>query len=448
MNLIFTFNIVTFWQGFQLENVSYLAINIGILILLLLLNAIISGSEVAMFSLTNEERSRCRESENSRERSIIKLLDNPQRLLATLLIFINLVNITFITLATFLTYQYFGKENPVATVILTFGVTFIIVFFGEMIPKVYANQNTLTFAKITVPIVEFASIIFKPIASLLLSISSLFNNAIERKGYNITTEDLNHALEITTGKDTSEQEKDILKGIVNFGNTSSRQVMQSRLNITAFDSRWNFHELLDKINKSGYSRVPVYKEKIDKIEGILYIKDLLPHIDRDEKFDWQALLHVPFFIPESKKIDDLLYDFQEKRVHMAIVVNEYGETEGLVTMEDIIEEIVGDINDEYDEGTKEYKKLNDTTYEFEAKTTLNDFSKILNITPEELENVKGDSETVAGLLLELFGRLPNASEEITHERFKFTIVSADNKRIKKIKVQLLPKKETAVDAPE
>jgi putative hemolysin len=448
MNLIFTFNIVTFWQGFQLENVSYLAINIGILILLLLLNAIISGSEVAMFSLTNEERSRCRESENSRERSIIKLLDNPQRLLATLLIFINLVNITFITLATFLTYQYFGKENPVATVILTFGVTFIIVFFGEMIPKVYANQNTLTFAKITVPIVEFASIIFKPIASLLLSISSLFNNAIERKGYNITTEDLNHALEITTGKDTSEQEKDILKGIVNFGNTSSRQVMQSRLNITAFDSRWNFHELLDKINKSGYSRVPVYKEKIDKIEGILYIKDLLPHIDRDEKFDWQALLHVPFFIPESKKIDDLLYDFQEKRVHMAIVVNEYGETEGLVTMEDIIEEIVGDINDEYDEGTKEYKKLNDTTYEFEAKTTLNDFSKILNITPEEFENVKGDSETVAGLLLELFGRLPNASEEITHERFKFTIVSADNKRIKKIKVQLLPKKETAVDAPE
>jgi putative hemolysin len=426
---------------FQTVNsLPYYAINIGILVLLLFLNAIISGSEVAFFSLTSDERSRCRESENSAERSIIKLLDNPQRLLATLLISVNLVNITFIVLASMLTYSATGsKDSTITTVILTFGVTFVIVFFGELIPKVYANQNNLKFAKITVPIVEFATFIFKPIATLLLAIPRLFENSIERKGYNITAEELNHALEITTGKDTTEKEKDILKGVVNFGNTSSRQIMRSRLEITAFDLDWDFHELMDKINKSGYSRIPVYKDKIDKIEGILYIKDLLPHIDKDEHFEWQPLLHSPFFIPENKKIDDLLYDFQEKRVHMAIVVNEYGETEGLVTMEDIIEEIVGDIHDEYDVEDIEYKKIDDNTYEFEAKTALNDFYKVLNIDTETFESVKGESESVAGLILELFGRLPNASEEIEHEQFKFNIISADNKRIKKIRVVIKPK---------
>lgn len=442
LNHIFSF---LFPLGFfqTVNSVPYYAINIGILVLLLFLNAIISGSEVAFFSLTSDERSRCRESENSAERSIIKLLDNPQRLLATLLISVNLVNITFIVLASMLTYSATGsKDSTITTVILTFGVTFVIVFFGELIPKVYANQNNLKFAKLTVPIVEFATFIFKPIATMLLAIPRLFENSIERKGYNITAEELNHALEITTGKDTTEKEKDILKGVVNFGNTSSRQIMRSRLEITAFDLDWDFHELMDKINKSGYSRIPVYKDKIDKIEGILYIKDLLPHIDKDEHFEWQPLLHSPFFIPENKKIDDLLYDFQEKRVHMAIVVNEYGETEGLVTMEDIIEEIVGDIHDEYDVEDIEYKKIDDNTYEFEAKTALNDFYKVLNIDPETFESVKGDSESVAGLILELFGRLPNASEEIEHEQFKFNIISADNKRIKKIRVIIKPAAST------
>jgi putative hemolysin len=418
---------------------AFYAINIGILVLLLCLNAIISGSEVAFFSLTSDERARCRESEIGSERAIVKLLDNPQRLLATLLIFINLVNITFIVLASYLTWQVTGsKDSPVTIIILTFGVTFVIVFFGELIPKVYANQNNLRFAKLTVPIVEVANVIFKPISALLLGISGLFANSIERKGYNITAEELNHALEITTGKDTTAKEKDILKGVVNFGNTSSRQVMRSRLDITAFDLDWDFHELMDKINKSGYSRVPVYKDKIDKIEGILYIKDLLPHLDKDEHFEWQPLIHTPFFIPENKKIDDLLYDFQEKRVHMAIVVNEYGETEGLVTMEDIIEEIVGDIHDEYDVESVDFKKIDENTYEFEAKTALNDFFKITNVDAETFEKVKGESESLAGLVLELFGRLPNASEEIEFERFKFNIISADNKRIKKVRVSITP----------
>ncbi len=421
------------------SSLPFYAINIGILVLLLCLNGIISGSEVAFFSLTSDERARCRESENGSERAIVKLLDNPQRLLATLLIFINLVNITFIVLASYLTWQITGsKDSPITIIILTFGVTFVIVFFGELIPKVYANQNNLRFAKLTVPIVEVAHVIFKPISALLLGISGLFANSIERKGYNITAEELNHALEITTGKDTTAKEKDILKGVVNFGNTSSRQVMRSRLDITAFDLDWDFHELMDKINKSGYSRVPVYKDKIDKIEGILYIKDLLPHLDKDEHFEWQPLIHSPFFIPENKKIDDLLYDFQEKRVHMAIVVNEYGETEGLVTMEDIIEEIVGDIHDEYDVESVDFKKIDENTYEFEAKTALNDFFKITNVESETFEKVKGESESLAGLILELFGRLPNASEEIEFERFKFNIISADNKRIKKVRVYITP----------
>jgi putative hemolysin len=442
MLLIFNslLNILQLVGFFQTTNTwPFYAVNIGILILLLLLNAIVSGSEVAFFSLTSEERARCRESENSSERAIVKLLDNPQRLLATLLIFINLVNITFIVLASYITWQSFPKDSTVTIIILTFGVTFVIVFFGELIPKVYANQNNLRFAKLTVPIVEFANFIFKPISSLLLGISNLFANSIERKGYNITAEELNHALEITTGKDTTEKEKDILKGVVNFGNTSSRQIMKSRLDISAFDLDWNFHELMDKINKSGYSRVPVYKDKIDKIEGILYIKDLLPHIDKDETFEWQPLIHTPFFVPENKKIDDLLYDFQEKRVHMAIVVNEYGETEGLVTMEDIIEEIVGDIHDEYDVESVDFIKIDENTYEFEAKTALNDFCKIMNIEAETLEKVRGESESLAGLILELFGRLPNASEEIVFEQFKFNIISADNKRIKKIRVTTTPK---------
>ncbi len=428
------------WQAASTDSMVY--ISIGALLLLLALNAIISGSEVALFTLSSDERARMRESENKSERAIVALLDNPQRLLATLLIFINLVNITFITLATILTQKLLGsKDNPIAVIILTFGVTFVIVFFGEMIPKVYANQYNLRFAKLTVPIIEFASFIFRPIASMLLAISNLFTHSVERKGYSISAEELHHALEITTGKDTSEQEKDILKGVVNFGNTSARQIMRSRLDITAFDLDWDFHELLDKINKSGYSRVPVYKDKIDKIEGVLYIKDLLPHIDKDENFPWQKLLHNPFFIPESKKIDDLLYDFQEKRVHMAIVVNEYGETEGLVTMEDIMEEIVGDIHDEYDTEAIEYKKLDENLYEFEAKATLNDFCKVLNINVDELDEARGSSESVGGMLLELFGRLPNASEDISYKQFKFTVVSADNKRIKKVKVLVSPPKE-------
>ncbi|MDR6563934.1 MULTISPECIES: gliding motility-associated protein GldE [unclassified Arcicella] len=416
---------------------SVYGINALILLGLLILSALLAGSEVAFFSLSADERAACRESDSGTERKISKLLDKPQLLLATLLISINLVNITFITIATYVTEQVVGekeKEGLVATLVLLVGVTFIITFFGELIPKVWAQQNNLRFAKITAPLLEIATVIFQPLSSLLLGISNIIEKRVERKGYTITADELNHALEITTGKDTSEQEKDLLKGIVNFGSTSAKSVMRSRRDITAFDIAFDFHELMDKINKSGYSRVPVYKETVDKIEGILYIKDLLPHLEKDEHFKWQDLLHQTFFIPESKKIDDLLYDFQEKRVHMAVVVNEYGETEGIVTMEDIIEEIVGDIHDESDVEDLGYVKLNDGSFEFEGKVSLNDVCRALSVDNDYFDKARGDSESLAGLLIELFTRLPHAGEEVEYDKYKFRISSVDTRRIKKVKV--------------
>lgn len=430
---------------------SVYGINALILLGLLILSAMLAGSEVAFFSLSADERAACRESDSSTERKISKLLDKPQQLLATLLISINLVNITFITIATYVTELVVGeeeKEGLLATLILLVGVTFIITFFGELIPKVWAQQNNLRFARITAPLIEAATFIFQPLSSILLGISNIIEKRVERKGYTITADELNHALEITTGKDTSEQEKDILKGIVNFGSTSAKSVMRSRRDITAFDITYDFHELMDKINKSGYSRVPVYKETIDKIEGILYIKDLLPHLEKDEHFKWQDLLHQTFFIPESKKIDDLLYDFQEKRVHMAVVVNEYGETEGIVTMEDIIEEIVGDIHDESDVEDLGYVKLNDGSFEFEGKVSLNDVCRALSLDNDYFDKAKGDSESLAGLLIELFTRLPHAGEEIEYEKYKFRISSVDTRRIKKVKVTPKALEETNIPTKE
>ncbi len=407
------------------------------LILLLLLTALLAGAEVALFSLNNDQRSTIREGEGKSEKTLTKLLDKPQKLLATLLISINFVNIIFITLSNYLTEQIVGKESIETlwvTLFLLFGVTFIITFFGELIPKVWAQQNNVKFALFAGPIIEFFAFLFAPISKTLMGISNLIEKNVERKSYTLTTQELNHALEITTDENTSEREKDILKGILNFGNISVKGVMRPRPEIVAFETSLDYHELMNKINKNGYSRVPVFGETLDKIEGILYIKDLLKHIDKDENFDWKSLIHQPFFVPENKKIDDLLYDFQEKRVHMAIVVNEYGETKGLVTMEDIIEEIVGEINDEFDVEELDYKKLDDHVYLFEAKTSVMDLTRALDLEPEYFEQAKGESETLAGMLIELFGRIPSAGEEIMFGKFEFKIQSVDLKRIKKVKV--------------
>lgn len=419
------------------------AINFTVLVILLLLTAVVAGSEVAFFSLSSDERTRCRESDYPSDQRIIKLLDKPQLLLATLLIFTNLLNITFVTITTIMTKEALGTEaeGVIGILIQTVGVTFVIVFFGELIPKVWANQNNLRFLKITVPLIDVATAVFKPISIPLLGISNLIEKRIQRRGYSISVDELNHALEITTGQETSHEQKEILRGIVNFSSITVRQIMRSRMDLTAFDVELDFHELMDKINKSGYSRVPVFRDTVDKIEGIVYIKDLLAHIDKNEHFKWQELIRSPYFVPESKKIDDLLQDFQEKRVHMAVVVNEYGETEGLVTLEDIIEEIVGDIRDEFDEEEIGFTKLDNHTYIFESKTLLTDFCKVLDLDFNTFDKVRGESESLGGLLLELFGRLPNASEEVSFGAYVFRVVSADNKRIKKVRVTVQPPEE-------
>ncbi len=408
-----------------------------ILLVLLFLSALLAGSEVAFFSLNSDQRATLRESDHSAEKRVSHLLEKPQQLLATLLITINFVNIIFITLANYLTELHLGPQSMgslVVTLFLLFGVTFIITFFGELIPKVWAQQNNLNFARYSAPIIEFFTFLFSPLSKVLLGISGLIEKRIKKKSYTLTTLELNQALEITTDENTTEREKGILRGILNFGNTSVKSVMQARRDIMALSTDMDFHELMDKVNKNGYSRVPVFHETIDKIEGILYIKDLLKDIDQDEKFDWVSLLHQPFFVPENKKIDDLLYDFQERRVHMAIVVNEYGETEGLVTMEDIMEEIVGEINDEFDDEEVDFKRLDAQNYIFEAKTSMNDFSRVFDLDVSLFEKDKGESETLGGFLIELFGRIPNANEEILYEPFIFRVQSVDTKRIKKIKV--------------
>jgi gliding motility-associated protein GldE len=400
------------------------------------MSALISGSEVAFFSLTRQQIADCRNSRQSSDLIIYRLIKDPKKLLATILIFNNFINVAFVTLATFVTWQIVGTNTleGITIVILTFITTFAIVFFGEVIPKVYASPNNIQFARRTARLLFVSQIIFRPLSWFLMNTTNFIEKRIEKKDYQVSKEELHKALELTAGGETTEEEKEILKGIVNFGTLSVKQVMKSRLDITAFDIDTNFHDLMDKINKCGYSRLPVYSETIDRIEGILYIKDLLPYLEKDEHFKWQSLLRPGYFVPENKKIDALLKDFQEKRVHMAIVVDEYGGTSGLITLEDIIEEIVGEIRDEFDDDEIAYNKLDDNTYVFESKTSLNDFCKILGIDPDIFEPVKGESESMGGLLLELSSKLPRVGEKIEYKNFVFTVVAVDNRRIKKIRV--------------
>ena len=407
--------------------------------MLLALSALISGSEVAFFSLTPKDITACKDSDRASDKKITQLVKNPKLLLATILIGNNFINVGIVTLSTFVMWEATGTRSSEGRwiAILTLIVTFFIVFFGEVLPKVYATPNNLRFARFTSPFLKFLEVIFLPLSWVLMSMSNIIDKRFQKKGYDISVEELHQALELTTkNEETTEEEKDILKGIVNFSTLTVKQVMRSRMDITAFDTEMDFHELMDKINKSGFSRVPVLSETIDNIKGILYIKDLLPHTDHDENFKWQNLLRAGFFVPETKKIDALLKDFQEKRVHMAIVVDEYGGTSGLITLEDIIEEIVGEINDEFDDDDVTYNKIDHQTYVFEGKTTLNDFCKLVDENPVIFDAIKGESESLGGLLLEINSRLPSAGERINFDKFVFTVMAVDQKRIKKVRVRI------------
>jgi len=422
---------------YLLDLINPTVIGYGIvLVVLLVLSALVSGSEVSFFSLTSQDLANLKKDQNNRSKKIISFLQNPKRLLATILILNNFVNIAIVTLATFLTWEIIGSRSAegLILIILTAVVTFSIVFFGEVMPKVFAVQNYLLFSRITTPIIWVSLTLFKPLAWLLMNLSQVIENRFEKKSYSLSVDELHQVLEIATDENTSEEEKEILKGIVNFGTLTVKQIMKSRLDFTAIDADCDFHELLDKINKSGYSRIPVFNETIDNIIGVLYIKDLLPYIEEGENFDWKKLLRQGFFVPETKKIDSLLKDFQEKRVHIAIIVDEYGGTSGLVTLEDIIEEIIGEINDEFDDEDVVYNKLDENTFLFEGKTSLNDFCKTVEVDQTIFDEIKGESESLGGLLLEINSTLPRTGEKIYFDKFVFTVVAVDQKRIKRIRV--------------
>jgi len=421
--------------------VTFYIVN-GLLIAgLLVVSGIVSGSEIAFFSLSREQIEQLNRSEKDIDHKIVNLISNPRKLLATILIMNNLVNISIVTISTYATWQVFGStESGLVIVLLTATVTVLIVFFGEILPKVFASQNNLKFTHTFGGFIHLGNQLLTPLSWLLLLTGRRLEKRIQKRGYNLSMTDINQALEITTDAQVTREQKGILKGIVNFGSLTVRQVMKTRMDILGVDVESDFHQLLDQINKTGYSRIPVYRETLDKIEGMLYTKDLLPHINKDKDFDWRVLLRPAFFVPESKKIDDLLKDFQAKRVHIALIVDEYGGTEGLITMEDVIEEIVGEINDEFDDdGDISYNKLDANTYMFEGKTSLSDFCKIAGCDFQDFDAVKGESESLGGLLLEMNHKLPETGEKIVYKNYHFTIAAVDEKRIKKVRIHIASK---------
>ena len=404
----------------------------GLLLFLLVFSAIISGSEVAFFSLSQTEIKKYAKEKNKRLTNAVNLLKSPDKLLANILIVNNLINVAIITLSAYFTWSSFGKSAYVFF-ILTFVVTAVIIFCGEIIPKVYASKNKKLFIKTSSLVLIPSNVIFKPLILMLIKISQAFKNN-KRELLESSKEELNKAMSLTIDKSTSKEEKDILKGIINFGSIKVKEIMKSRVDIVAFEIDESFEKISELINKSGYSRIPVFKETIDNIEGVLYVKDLLPHLN-DKNFDWTKKIRPAFFVPENKNIDVLFKDFQEKRVHLSLVIDEYGGVSGLVTLEDIIEEIVGDIKDEFDfEEDFYYKKIDSNTFLFDGKTSLNDLCKVLNIHKDFFDASKGESESLGGLILELNSKIPSVGDKIKFDNFIFTIMSVDNKRIKRVRV--------------
>ncbi len=408
----------------------------ALLLLLLVLASLASATEAAFFTLTPEHRINCRESADPADKRIASLLERPRRLLASLVILNNVFNIAIVVIVTYLTWNTAQHLKASAWWLIsgTLLTTLAIVLFGEIIPKLYASQNNITVARRTAPLAQLALFLFKPFSIMLVNLSNQIDKRIQRRGYRVSVEELNQAVDLA-GSDSTAEEREIIKGIVNFSNLTARQVMRSRVDISAVDMESSFTELMERINLSGYSRIPVFKESIDQVEGILYIKDLLPHLNAGDDFAWQPLIRPAFFIPEQKKVDDLLQDFQKKRIHLAIVVDEYGGTRGLVTLEDIIEEILGDINDEFDdEELATFRQVDDNTFIFEGKTGLPDVCRVLDIDISLFDDIREGSESLGGLLLALFNHLPDAGEEIRTQGLTFHVLSADHKRIGEVQI--------------
>lgn len=425
------------------EQVHFISPSFGVVLsaflafLLMFASAFASGSEIAFFSLNPNDLNELDEEKSKVDSQIVWLRSNSERMLATILITNNLVNVTIIMLFNYFLSHIldFGQAYWLEFVVITVLLTFLLLLFGEIIPKVYCGQHALAVCRSFSGVVVFLERIFRPLSSVLISTGLLAEKVVQKENHVLSVDDLEQALELTD-KEELREEKNMLEGIVRFGDETAKEVMTSRQDIIALDFRSSFSEVLKSIVENNYSRIPVYQESMDNVRGILYIKDLLPHLGKPATFRWQSLIRPPYFVPETKKIDDLLRDFQENKVHIAIVVDEFGGTSGLVTLEDILEEIVGEINDEYDEEEKSYVRLNANTYVFEGKTLLSDFYKILNLDDDVFEDVEGEADTLAGLLLELKGDFPKPHETIVCQNFKFEIIELDGHRISKIKVVL------------
>ena len=403
-------------------------------IIFICLSAAFSSSENAFFSLTQAQLDQLRDSDNKNDQLIIKLLNNPQRLLATILISNNFVNIVITLLMAYIVACIFNfTDYPVLGFIIeTILITFLLLLFGEISPKLYAAKEPLKTAQRLAPMLNIATYLLTPFSAILVKSTHIVEKRAEHhKVHNdITMDELSQAIELTNLG--SEKDKEMLEGIVTFGDKEVSDIMRSRLDIVAVDIKSNFKQLLKIITDSGYSRLPVYSGSTDNIRGLIFSKDLIQHIDKPAGFKWQTLMRPAYFIPENKRLNDLLRDFQENKMHIAIVVDEYGGTAGLVTMEDVLEEIVGDIADEYDEDENQYTKINDNTYQFEAQILLNDFYKITEIDPDEFEQFSSEVETLAGLLLEIKGELPKRGEEIQFHNYTFKVTSVDKRKIKSI----------------
>ncbi|RKE03748.1 gliding motility-associated protein GldE [Marinifilum flexuosum] len=408
------------------------------MVLLLFCSALISGSEVALFSLSPQQISGIEAEENQKNRRLLKLLRMPEELLATILIGNNFVNVGIVILSSFITNSIvdFSNAPTIGFLVQVVIITFLLLLFGEIIPKVYATQTSVKFSKFMAFPLYYMEKIFRPMSAILIKSTSIVNKRISKK-QNISMGDLSQALELTADEISDEME--ILEGIVNFGNINVVEIMKSRVDVVAIDVKTGFGKLKSILIDSGYSRIPVYDETFDNVRGILYVKDLLPHHHKPNTFRWQSIIRPPFYVPETKKINDLLEEFQTQKNHMAIVVDEYGGTSGIITMEDILEEIIGDIPDESDEEKETYTLEKDGTYLFEGKTLLNDFFKITELDSDLFENIKGDADTLAGLLLEMKGEIPQKKEEFEYQYFRFIVEAVDNRRIKKIR--FLPPKE-------
>jgi gliding motility-associated protein GldE len=411
-------------------------IGLIVLVLLLFISALMSGSEVAFFSLRPEDIEKMKTNKSKKAAMVLKLHSMPDKLLSTILVVNNTVNIAIVLLAAFISARIFDfSSSPVLGFIVeAVVITFLLLFFGEIMPKVFATKNQVPMALFMAYPMSFLETLFKPVTSLLILSTSFVKKRSGARHANISMDDLSDALELASD-DINEDEK-ILKGIVNFGNINVSEIMCPRIDVTAIDIKLGFNKVKSIIIESGFSRIPVYFGSFDSVKGILYAKDILPYTNNPDNFKWQALTRPPHFVPETKKINELLKEFQIKKIHMAVVIDEYGGTSGIITLEDVLEEIVGEITDESDEDETMYRKIDDRTYIFEGKILLNDFFKIIEAEDDPFEEVRGESETLAGLILELTGEIPQKGQVITCRNFIFRIESADKRRIKEIRVEL------------